>query len=63
MTLSSQMAKAYRAFNAELYAFQFVVRYLRRPQFVSLITRTYSSCSRELCNNALIIDAIILLTN
>ncbi|WP_420914250.1 Bro-N domain-containing protein, partial [Comamonas aquatica] len=42
-----------RAFNAALYAFQFVVRYLTRPQLVSLISRAYLTCDRHLCNNAL----------
>ncbi|WP_216360987.1 hypothetical protein, partial [Comamonas thiooxydans] len=41
-----------RAFNAALYAFQFVVRYLTRPQLVSLISRAYLTCDRHLCNNA-----------
>jgi hypothetical protein len=35
-----------------LYAFQFVVRYLRRPQLVSLISPAYLSHDRYLCNNA-----------
>ncbi len=53
MFLSSQMVSSPRAFNAALYAFQFVVRYLRRPQFVSLILSAYRSHDRYLCNNAL----------
>ena len=52
MSLSSQMLRSPRAFNAALYAFQFVVRYLRRPQFVSLISPAYRSHDRYLCNNA-----------
>jgi len=28
------------------------VRYLTRPQLVSLISRAYLSCDRHLCNNA-----------
>ncbi|MBB6578549.1 hypothetical protein HNP33_002633, partial [Comamonas odontotermitis] len=32
---------------------QFVVRYLRRPQFVSLIIRAYYRCGPDLCNKAL----------
>ena len=47
------MFRSPRAFNAALYAFQFVVRYLRRPQFVSLISPAYRSHDRYLCNNAL----------
>ncbi|MBB6577225.1 hypothetical protein HNP33_001280, partial [Comamonas odontotermitis] len=31
---------------------QFVVRYLRRPQFVSLIIRAYYRCGPDLCNKA-----------
>ncbi|MGF6214480.1 hypothetical protein, partial [Comamonas sp. 4034] len=31
----------------------FVVRYLRRPQFVSLIIRAYYRCGPDLCNKAL----------
>ena len=54
MSLLSQMVKSPRAFNAALYAFQFVVRYLRRPQLVSLITRAYRTCDRHLCNNAVL---------
>ena len=46
------MLKSPLAFSAALYAFQFVVRYLHRPQLVSLITRAYSSCELDLCNNA-----------
>ena len=52
MSLSSQMLRSPRAFNAALYAFQFVVRYLRRPQFVTLISPAYRSRDRYLCNNA-----------
>ena len=52
MSLSSQMLKSPLAFSAALYAFQFVVRYLRRPQFVSLIIRAYYRCSPDLCNKA-----------
>ncbi|MBB6579914.1 hypothetical protein HNP33_004038, partial [Comamonas odontotermitis] len=33
---------------------QFVVRYLRRPQFVSLIIRAYYRCGPDLCNKAAI---------
>ena len=47
------MLRSPRAFNAALYAFQFVVRYLRRPQFVSLISPAYRSRDRYLCNNAM----------
>ena len=53
--LSSQMVRSPRAFNAALYAFQFVVRYLPRPQLVSSIARDYPSWSLDLCNNAFII--------
>ncbi|MBB6580121.1 hypothetical protein HNP33_004252, partial [Comamonas odontotermitis] len=35
---------------------QFVVRYLRRPQFVSLIIRAYYRCGPDLCNKARTID-------
>ena len=52
MSLSSQMLKSPLAFSAALYAFQFVVRYLRRPQFVSLIIRAYYRCGPDLCNKA-----------
>ena len=48
MSLSSQMLKSPLAFSAALYAFQFVVRYLRRPQFVSLIIRAYYRCGPDL---------------
>ena len=41
MSLSSQMLKSPLAFSAALYAFQFVVRYLRRPQIVSLVGQAY----------------------
>ncbi len=47
------MVRSPRAFNAALYAFQFVVRYLARPQLVLLISRAYLTCDRHLCNNAL----------
>ena len=30
------------------------MRYLTRPQLVSLISRAYLSCDRHLCNNALL---------
>ena len=46
------MLKSPLAFSAALYAFQFVVRYLRRPQFVSLIIRAYYRCGPDLCNKA-----------
>ena len=52
MFLSSQMVKSPLAFNVAWYAFPFIVRYLHRPQLVSLITRLYSSCDRDLCYNA-----------
>ena len=51
------MLKSPLAFSAALYAFQFVVRYLRRPQFVSLIIRAYYRCSPDLCNKAITRDA------
>ncbi|MBB6580119.1 hypothetical protein HNP33_004250, partial [Comamonas odontotermitis] len=38
---------------------QFVVRYLRRPQFVSLIIRAYYRCGPDLCNKAISIDKLI----
>ena len=47
------MLRSPRAFSAALYTVQFVVRYLRRPQFVSLITQAYSSWEGDLRNNAL----------
>ena len=52
MSFSSQMVKSPRAFNAALYAFQFVVRYRLRPQLDSLIWRAYRTAELELCNNA-----------
>jgi len=58
MSLSSQMVRSPRAFNAALYAFQFVVRYLSRPQLVSLISLAYRSSGLDLCNNAVEVDAV-----
>lgn len=46
------MLKSLLAFSAALYAFQFLVRYLRRPQFVSLIIRAYYRCGPNLRNKA-----------
>ena len=47
------------AFNAALHTFQLIVRYLPRPQLVSLISRTYFTLDRHLCNTA---DALVSLT-
>jgi hypothetical protein len=46
MSVSSQMRKSPLAFCAALYAFQFLVRYLRRPQLLSLTSEPATAAAR-----------------
>ena len=53
MSSFNQMLRSPRAFNAALYAFQFVVRYLLRGLFfVSVTQSVYGRQHGDLCNKA-----------
>lgn len=61
MAGSSQISSKPCAFNAALYAFQFVVRYFLRAGFVTSVSPSCRRCAGrlDLCNKALLMDTLV----